>query len=164
MVFAKLWNIVTFVTKFLFCCGNTIFFIKKIGYLVSGEAVSHGTLSIPALHRDMTETEEDESFSRTSMMQEERKVIPLPGFTSYQNDINLELLRAIFVAMWRGRALKWNEYKGKQNGKRVLVSFEFLDPAILKVSLTFGFPFIKFLVLITTLPKGLLMLNCRFVI
>lgn len=78
MVFAKVWNIVTFVTKFLFCCGNIIFFIKKIGYLVSGEAVSHGTLSIPALHRDMTQTEEDESFSRTSMMQEERKVIPSP--------------------------------------------------------------------------------------
>ena len=53
------------------------FFIKK-GYLVSGEAVSHGTLPIPSLHTDMTQSGEDESFSRTSMMQEERKAVPFP--------------------------------------------------------------------------------------
>lgn len=76
MVFVKLWNIV-FSPNF-YSLVEVFFHLKKVGYLVSGQVVSQGTLPIPALRRDLAPTGEDESFSRSSVMQEERKTVPFP--------------------------------------------------------------------------------------
>lgn len=97
MVFVNCGTLSVFSPNF-YSVGKYFFIKKKVGYLVSGQAVSHGTLPIPALRRDMAQSGEDESFSRSSVMQEERKTVPFP-WIHYQNDVNLELLRAIFVAM-----------------------------------------------------------------